>query len=106
MWGYFVAPAATSPIPAQEADETPVRALRVLWVGRLLRLKRVDTLFKAVYVAQVRCPIVLTIVGIGPELPRLRKLDRQLAKKIRGSISDYLSCGGAGCRGSDVHADA
>lgn len=81
MWGYFVAPAATSPIPAQEADETPVRALRVLWVGRLLRLKRVDTLFKAVYVAQVRCPIVLTIVGLGPELPRLQKLDRQLAKK-------------------------
>lgn len=81
MWGYFVAPTATNTIPAQEADEPPARALRVLWVGRLLRLKRVDTLFKAVYAAQARCPIVLTIVGLGPELPRLRKLDRKLAKK-------------------------
>lgn len=81
LWGYFVAPATTVLIPAQEADETQARALRVLWVGRLLRWKRVDTLFQAVYAAQARCPIALTIVGLGPELPRLRKLDRQLAKK-------------------------
>ena len=81
MWGYFVAPTAVHPVPAQEADEPPARALRVLWVGRLLRLKRVDTLFKAVYAAQARCPIVLTIVGLGPKLPRLQKLDRKLAKK-------------------------
>ena len=81
MWGYFVAPATTVLIPAQEADETQARALRVLWVGRLLRLKRVDTLFKAVYAAQTRYPITLTIVGQGPEQARLAKLDRRLAKK-------------------------
>lgn len=81
MWGYFVAPATAVPIPAQEADETQARALRVLWAGRLLRLKRVDTLFKAVYAAQTRYPITLTIVGQGPEQARLAKLDRRLAKK-------------------------
>lgn len=81
LWGYFVAPATTVLIPAQEADETQARALRVLWVGRLLRLKRVDTLFKAVYAAQTRYPITLTIVGQGPEQARLAKLDRRLAKK-------------------------
>ena len=81
LWGYFVAPATPVLIPAQEADETQARALRVLWVGRLLRLKRVDTLFKAVYAAQTRYPITLTIVGQGPEQARLAKLDRCLAKK-------------------------
>lgn len=81
MWGYFVAPGDAHPIPAQEADEPPAHAVRVLWVGRLLRLKRVDTLFKAVYAAQARCPIALTIVGLGPELPRLQKLEQKLSKK-------------------------
>lgn len=81
LWGYFVAPATTVLIPAQEADETQARALRVLWVGRLLRLKRVDALFKAVYAAQTRYPITLTIVGQGPEQAHLAKLDRRLAKK-------------------------
>lgn len=81
MWGYFVEPSAVHSIPAQETDEPPARALRVLWVGRLLRLKRVDTLFKAIYAAQTQRPITLTIVGMGPELPRLQKLDRKLAKK-------------------------
>ena len=81
MWGYFVAPGDAHPIPAQEADEPPAHAVRVLWVGRLLRWKRVDTLFKAVYAAQARSPIALTIVGLGPELPRLQKLDQKLSKK-------------------------
>jgi len=81
MWGYFVAPAAAIPFPAQEADEPSARALRVLWVGRLLRWKRVDTLFKAVYAAQVECPVTLTIVGQGPEQARLMRLDRRLAQK-------------------------
>ena len=81
MWGYFVAPAAAIPFPAQEADEPSARAVRVLWVGRLLRLKRVGTLFKAVYAAQTQCPIALTLVGQGPEQARLARLDRRLAKK-------------------------
>ena len=89
MWGYFVAPAAAIPFPAQEADEPSARALRVLWVGRLLRWKRVGTLFKAVYAAQARCPVALTIVGQGSEQARLVRLDRRLAKKY-GVVSPIV----------------
>ena len=81
MWGYFVASAEAKPIPAQEADEPRARAVRVLWVGRLLRLKSVSTLFKAVYAANKATPTALTIVGKGVELPRLKRLDAKLARK-------------------------
>lgn len=78
MWGYFVAPA--SEFPAQEVDEPTGRALRVLWVGRLLCWKSVDTLFKAVYAANKVMPMALTIVGEGPERERLNQLDAKLAR--------------------------
>lgn len=79
MWGYFVAP--TSPFPAQESDDSTGHGLRVLWVGRLLRLKSVDTLFKAVYAANKVTPMTLTIVGEGPERKRLNRLDANLARR-------------------------
>ena len=81
MCGYFVASAEAKPIPAQEADEPRARALRVLWVGRLLRLKSVSTLFKAAYAANKTTPTALTIVGQGVDLPRLKRLDADLARK-------------------------
>ncbi len=81
MSGYFVAPTEAKPIPAQEADGPEARAVRVLWVGRLLRWKSVSTLFKAVYAANKKAPTALTIVGQGPELPRLKRLDAKLARK-------------------------
>ena len=43
MWGYFVKPGAEP-----ELRRSPHNPLRVLWVGRYLALKRVDTLVKAV----------------------------------------------------------
>ncbi len=82
MWGYFVEPSVAKSIPAQETDE-PIT--RVLWVGRLLRLKRVDTLFKAIYVANERHPTTLTIVGTGDEVSHLKRLDDKLARKYRVS---------------------
>ncbi len=81
MWGYFVASAEAKPFPAQEADEPRARAVRVLWVGRLLRWKSVSTLFKAVYAANKVTPTTLTIVGQGAELSRLKRLDADLARK-------------------------
>lgn len=90
MWGYFVEPSAVHSIPAQETDEPPARALRVLWVGRLLRLKRVDTLFKAIYAAQARSPITLTIVGMGPELSQLKDLDVKLSKEY--GVESLITC--------------
>lgn len=62
---------------------------RVLHVGRLWRHKRVDLVLKAMAIA--RSPIVLTVVGRGPEEPGLRRLTRELGleKKVvfRGNVS-------------------
>ena len=49
---------------------------RLLHVGRLWRHKRVDLVLKALKLA--RSPITLTIVGGGPEEPRLRRLTKDL----------------------------
>lgn len=76
MWGYFVAP-SDGAAPRQTGIK-PRRAVRVLWVGRLLTLKRVDTLFKAVAACLERFPIELTVVGDGPERGALERLGRHL----------------------------
>jgi len=85
LWGYFVEPSA-NPLTANRTAEpqatqpkayplTTGRALRVLWVGRMLDWKRVDTLIRAVAeVAKQGMPIACTIVGSGPEEARLKKL--------------------------------
>lgn len=69
-WGYFVSPGAAA------ARRVPsVGELKVLWVGRLLDWKRVDTVIDAV--AMLRAggdvPVSLTIVGDGPERARLER---------------------------------
>ena len=69
-WGYFVAPGAAA------ARRVPsVGELKVLWVGRLLDWKRVDTVIDAV--AMLRAggdgPVSLTVVGDGPERARLER---------------------------------
>lgn len=80
-WGYFVA-------PGQYASSSAVRKLkpnlRILWVGRMLGWKRVDTILKALRllmdvesVAEKR--FSLTLVGNGPELFRLQRLARGLS---------------------------
>ena len=78
MWGYFVAPSRASDEGRQAEPDTQGRALRVLWVGRLLAWKRVDTLFKAASACLEKFPLVLTVVGDGPERARLERLGRRL----------------------------
>lgn len=80
-WGYFVAPGAGAPRRVPADGE-----LKVLWVGRLIGLKRVDTIVDAV--AKLRSSgdekVVLTIVGDGPEKRRLgRRAERRCAKAVR-----------------------
>ena len=69
-WGYFVAPGAAAARRVPSDGE-----LKVLWVGRLLDWKRVDTVIDAV--AMLRAagdgPVSLTIVGDGPERARLER---------------------------------
>lgn len=72
LWGYFVERAQQPCGVRSDSGQAP---LRVLWVGRLLRLKRADTIIRAVRaIATERTDgIVLDVYGAGPDEERLRK---------------------------------
>jgi len=69
-WGYFVAPGTAGARRVPSDGE-----LKVLWVGRLLKLKRVDTVIDAVAKLRAGCDgsVSLTVVGDGPEKARLER---------------------------------
>lgn len=86
MWGYWVAP---SQCGAQNNELDVRRSLRILWVGRMLRLKRVDDIINAVLRVNEctagKC--LLTIVGDGPDKMRLVKCARgSTSIKFIGSV--------------------
>ncbi len=64
LWGYFVAPAK-----APQPSATPNTLTRLLWVGRMLDWKRVDTLIQA-----LPDSMELDLYGHGPDEPHLRNL--------------------------------
>ena len=68
-WGYFVEPGAIA--DAVDVREYGCAATKVLWVGRMLRLKNVDVLIRAV---KSLGHVELTLVGDGPEKYRLMKM--------------------------------
>lgn len=77
-WGYFVEVATTPPAPIED------RPVRIVWAGRMLRWKRVDTLLRAV--ARLKdSPRVgeCLVVGDGPEKDRLRRLAGRLGLDSR-----------------------
>lgn len=81
MWGYFVAPSKNNAPSAPEASNTSADEIKVLWVGRLLEWKRVDTIVRAVgkhadlkRVDNSLPKITLDIYGSGPEEKRLKNL--------------------------------
>lgn len=97
-WGYYVAPSE------QQGKKLEVRGksegkLRVLWVGRMLDWKRVDTIIRAVArviklkskgkVEQWR-GINLTLVGDGPERERLMKLAEKVNSTSASPIITFL----------------
>lgn len=65
LWGYFVAPGEGRPTRRTGGP------LRVLWVGRMLDWKRVDTLVKAV---KGLPNVTLDLYGHGPEEENLKRL--------------------------------
>ena len=88
-WGYFVAPSDhktnlhCQPQPSIAAS----LPLKVLWVGRMVYLKRVDTIIRAVCEVEKRGrggqrKIHLTLVGDGPEKPRLQRLAAHMLRKV------------------------
>lgn len=72
IWGYFVKP-GSQPMQRRKTH----KPLRVLWVGRYLQLKRVDTVIKAVmHIDNVE----LDLFGTGEEEPTLRELAKGSGK--------------------------
>ena len=83
-WGYFVAPSnQRNNLYCQPQPSTSTSSpLKVLWVGRMLHWKRVDTIIRAVAeVGKRGVGIQLTIVGDGPEKPRLQSLANRTIKQ-------------------------
>lgn len=72
-WGYFVEPGH----PELRKPRPEGAPLRILWVGRMLDWKRVDTIIRAVR-ENVRREVALTLVGDGPEKPRLQRMAQGL----------------------------
>lgn len=69
--------------------------VRVLWVGRMLKLKNVDVIIRAVVRANQICleksegerqRFFLTLVGDGPERPRLQRLADRLQKDLHSTV--------------------
>lgn len=85
-WGYFVAPSdqeSKRRCPPHPSTST----LKVLWVGRMLYLKRVDTIIRAVREVEKkrRGGILLTLVGDGPEKPHLQHFAARMLTKVDNS---------------------
>ena len=94
LWGYFVAPGAQRHEACSVKHEAcEERTLKVLWVGRMLGLKRIEDVIRAVRRVNGRVErekgrtrrVELTIVGNGPERVRLEKLAEQLEGRARGT---------------------
>ena len=71
LWGYFVAPSTVG----RQTEYDSLKANKLLYVGRLIKLKRVDTLIKAMRLLK---GFTLTILGSGAESPRLKRLASDL----------------------------
>lgn len=81
MWGYFVESSPSNEFTAQDVARTQCGIIKVLWVGRLLDWKRVDTIVRAVCahanlkrVDNSLSKITLDIYGTGPEEERLKEM--------------------------------
>ena len=90
MWGYYVEHSKFDALPVQEASEAKSREIKVLWVGRLLNLKRVDTIVRAVgehanlkRVDNSLPTMTLDIYGEGPEEYRLKCVAAKYGNAIR-----------------------
>ena len=92
MWGYFVQ-SSEFRVGSLELNHGIHRihgkkgcgseGVKVLWVGRMLKLKRVDTIIKAVGECSKSKKITLDIYGIGPEEAKLKKLAAKYGDKIK-----------------------
>lgn len=74
QWGYFTEP--PSPSYSSLSTEEPIR---ILWVGRMLKWKKVDTILKALsHFRKAGGVFNLTLVGEGPEKNALENLAKRI----------------------------
>jgi glycosyltransferase involved in cell wall biosynthesis len=84
-WGYFTA--VPDPLPKCLACDG---TLRILWAGRMLAWKRVDTLIRAFAVLVGQKPTThLTLIGDGPCREKLQRLTQKLG--IAGNVEFHAS---------------
>ena len=90
MWGYYVASFKKDALQVQEASTSEPSAMKVLWVGRLLNWKRVDTIVRAVGEhanwkrVNVSLPeITLDIYGGGPAEKSLKKMAARYGDAVK-----------------------
>ena len=83
-WGYFVEKCKTENVKCTGGGAQFV-PLKVLWVGRFLGLKRVDTIIRAVghLASQTSHGILLDVYGTGPEEGRLKRMARGCEDVVR-----------------------
>lgn len=72
MWGYFVESAKREEVEYRD-DSGPL--IRILWVGRMLGWKRVDTIIRAI---RGMANASLDLIGAGPEEMRLKRMAKEL----------------------------
>lgn len=90
MWGYFVEPTRFSARKSQSSRVKDGSPLRVLWVGRLLKLKHVDTIIRSVgectnskILGDKAIKFTLDIYGSGIDEDRLRALARKYGEAVK-----------------------
>ena len=90
MWGYYVSSSEFDTLPVKEASKSKCKEVKVLWVGRLLNWKRVDTIVRTVgehanlkHVDNSLPKITLDIYGIGPEEAKLKRLASKYGDVIK-----------------------
>jgi len=80
-WGYFTV--VPDPLPPCRDRSGP---LRILWAGRMLAWKRVDTLIRAFALLVQQAPDArLTLIGVGPCRDKLQKVVAELG--IGGNVA-------------------
>ena len=82
MWGYFVAAAEKAGVAIPCSHNKAGNVLKILWVGRFLGWKRVDTIIRAVAGIE---NVSVDLFGIGPKENQLRKL----ASRLNAPVSFY-----------------
>ena len=90
MWGYFVEPMKYNSERVHQTTKAVRNEIKVLWVGRILKWKRVDTILRAVRehanlkkVDNSLPKISLDIYGNGPEEIKLKKMVHGYEEQIK-----------------------